>query len=158
MEEYKLTRKGYEEKKARLDELKNVLLPENVKALQEARAQGDLSENADYDAAKRKQGEINAEIEELRVILSNYVIIDESIRKDGSIQIGASVKFVTVKDKHEFNFQIVGSQEAKPLEGKISDDSVIAKSIIGHKVGDIVTIHVEKPYELKILEVTYGEN
>ena len=158
MEEYKLTRKGYEEKQERLNYLLEVAQPENVKALQEARAQGDLSENADYDAAKRKQGEINAEIDELRNILGNVVIIDESARTDGSIAIGATVSFTTVKDKKEFEFQIVGSQEADPFKGKISDDSVIAKSIIGHKTGDVVMIHVEKPYELKITKVTYGKN
>ena len=156
-EQIKLTKKGFEEKKERLNYLLNVLQPENLQTLKEARAQGDLSENADYDAAKTKQAEINGEIEEIRAILANYIIIDESGNKEGKISIGATVKFYNIKEKKEFKFQIVGSQEANPFEGKISDDCVLAKAIMGHKKGDKVEIMVDNPYTLEILDVIYGE-
>ena len=156
-EQIKLTKKGYEEKKERLNYLLNVLQPENLQTLKEARAQGDLSENADYDAAKTKQAEINGEIEQIRAILDNYVIIDEKGNKEGKIAIGATVRFANVKDGKEMKFQIVGSQEANPFEGKISDDCILSKSVMGHKKGDKVEIMVENPYTIEILDVTFGD-
>ena len=148
-----LTQEGYDEIKEELDNLINVKRPENIIAIKEARALGDLSENADYDAARNEQAEIEARIKKLESILENVEIIDEVTTDE--VGLGNTVKISYVDDEDdEDEYKIVGSQEADPFESKISNESPIAKALLGHKVGDVVS--VESPngsYEIKIVEI-----
>ena len=148
-----LTEEGYNELKEELNDLINVKRPENINAIKEARALGDLSENADYDAARNEQAEIEAKIKKLEMILENVNIIEE-ISTD-EVGIGNTVKISYVDDEDETDeYKIVGSQEADPFESKISNESPIAKALMGHKVGD--TVSVESPngsYKIKLVEI-----
>jgi len=132
------TQEGYDEKVAELDERIQVIRKEIAQKLKEARAQGDLSENAEYDAAKKEQAENEGRIEELENFIKNAEIvtnIDES-----KVSMGL---YVTVKDnkfKEEMEFHIVGASEAKSLKNNISEDSPLGSALIGHKVGDNVTV------------------
>ena len=148
-----LTEEGYKELKEELDDLINVKRPENINAIKEARALGDLSENADYDAARNEQAEIEAKIKKLEMILENVNIIEE-ISTD-EVGIGNTVTISYVDDEDETDeYKIVGSQEADPFESKISNESPIAKALMGHKVGDVVK--VESPngsYDIKLMEI-----
>ncbi len=148
-----LTKEGYEEIKGELDYLINVKRPENIVAIKEARALGDLSENADYDAARNDQAELEARIKKLQAIVDNVTIIDE-VSTD-QVGVGTTVKISYVDDEDTDSYRIVGSQEADPFESKISNESPIAKALMGHKVGDIVS--VESPngnYEVKVIEIS----
>lgn len=148
-----LTQEGYDEIKEELDYLINTKRPENIIAIKEARALGDLSENADYDAARNEQAEIEAKIKKLEAIVENVNIIEE-VSTD-SVGLGNTVKISYVDDDEDIDeYKIVGSQEADPFESKISNESPIAKALLGHKAGDIVS--VESPngsYDIKILEI-----
>ena len=148
-----LTKEGYEEIKEELNDLINVKRPENIEAIKEARALGDLSENADYDAARNEQAEIEAKIKKLETILENVQII-ESVSTD-EVGVGTTVKIAYIDDEDDIDqYKIVGSQEADPFESKISNESPIAKALMGHKVGDVVS--VESPngsYEVKVIEI-----
>lgn len=147
-----LTQEGFNEIKEELDNLINVKRPENIVAIKEARALGDLSENADYDAARNEQAEIEARIKKLESIIENVEIIDEVTTDE--VGLGNTVKISYVGDDDEDEYKIVGSQEADPFESKISNESPIAKALMGHKVGDVVS--VESPngsYEVKIIEI-----
>ena len=148
-----LTREGYEDAKKELDYLINVKRPENIIAIKEARALGDLSENADYDAARNEQAEIESKIKKLETILENVQII-ESVNTD-EVGVGTTVKIAYIDDEDDVDqYKIVGSQEADPFESKISNESPIAKALMGHKVGDVVS--VESPngnYEVKVIEI-----
>ena len=148
-----LTKEGYEEIKDELNDLINVKRPANIEAIKEARALGDLSENADYDAARNEQAEIEAKIKKLETILENVQII-ESVNTD-EVGVGTTVKIAYIDDEDDVDqYKIVGSQEADPFESKISNESPIAKALMGHKVGDVV--NVESPngnYEIKIIKI-----
>ena len=147
-----LTEEGLNDLKRELDELINVKRPANIQAIKEARSYGDLSENAEYDAARNEQAQIEARVKELERMLENVSIIKEI--KTDSVGIGnvVSVKYVDEDDEDEY--RIVGSQEADPFEAKISNESPIAQALFDHKVGDIVT--VESPngsYEVQITSI-----
>ena len=147
-----LTQEGLDELKAELDNLINVRRPENIQAIKEARSLGDLSENAEYDAARNEQAQIEARIKQLEKMLENVSIITE-VSKD-EVGIGSTVVIKYVDDDEEDEYKIVGSQEADPFESRISNESPIAKALFDHKVGDIVT--VESPngsYEIEIIEI-----
>ena len=147
-----LTENGLDELKEELDNLINVRRPENIQAIKEARSLGDLSENAEYDAARNEQAQIEARIQQLEKMLENVSIITE-VSKD-TVGIGNTVSIKYVDDDEEEEYKIVGSQEADPFESKISNESPIAKALFEHKVGDIVT--VESPngsYEVEIIEI-----
>ncbi|MGM9878643.1 MAG: transcription elongation factor GreA [Bacilli bacterium] len=148
-----LTQEGYDEIKEELNYLINEKRPENIIAIKEARALGDLSENADYDAARNEQAEIEARIKKLEAIMENVEIIEE-VSTD-AVGLGNTVKISYVDDEEDLDeYKIVGSQEADPFESKISNESPIAKALLGHKVGDVVS--VESPngnYEVKIVEI-----
>ena len=148
-----LTPEGSDELKEELNYLINEKRPENIIAIKEARALGDLSENADYDAARNEQAEIEARIKKLEAIIENVEIIEE-VSTD-AVGLGNTVKIAYVDDEDDLDeYKIVGSQEADPFESKISNESPIAKALMGHKVGDIVS--VESPngnYEIKIVEI-----
>ncbi len=147
-----LTQEGYNEIKEELETLINVKRPENIIAIKEARALGDLSENADYDAARNEQAEIEARIKKLEAIVDNVEIIEE-ISTD-EVGLGNTVKISYVDDDDEDEYKIVGSQEADPFASKISNESPIAQALFDHKVGDVVT--VESPngsYDVEIISI-----
>ena len=148
-----LTQEGYDELKAELDHLINVKRPENIQAIKEARALGDLSENADYDAAKNDQAEIEGRIKKIEKMLENSEII-EKVNSD-TVSLGSTVSIRYVDDEDEEDeYKIVGSQEADPFMSKISNESPIAQAIMNKKVGDIVK--VESPngiYEIEIIDI-----
>lgn len=130
-----LTSEGFLEIEQELNELKNVKRPEIIKALKDARALGDLSENADYDAARAEQAQIEGRILELEKIMENAEIIEN--KKTDTVDLGVTVKIRYVDDDEEEEYRIVGSKEADPSNNKISNESPIAKSIIGAKVGEV---------------------
>ena len=147
-----LTQEGLDELKNELDNLINVKRPENIQAIKEARSLGGLSENAEYDAARNEQAQIEGRIKQLEKMLENVSIISE-VSKD-KVGIGNTVTIKYVDDDEEDEYKIVGSQEADPFESRISNESPIAKALFDHKVGDVVT--VESPngsYEIEIIEI-----
>ena len=147
-----LTQQGLDDLKKELDDLINVRRPENIQAIKEARSLGDLSENAEYDAARNEQAQIEGRIKQLEKMLENVSIISE-VSKD-KVGIGNTVAIKYVDDDEEDEYKIVGSQEADPFESRISNESPIAKALFDHKVGDVVT--VESPngsYEIEIIEI-----
>lgn len=147
-----LTAEGYLEIETELNNLKLNKRPEVIKALQDARALGDLSENADYDAARNEQAQLESRIKELDYMLEHAKII-YSKNKD-SVGVGAVVKINYVEDDEIEEYKIVGSLEADPSNNKISNESPIGVAIMNHKVGDI--IEVQSPngsYKVKITEI-----
>ena len=147
-----LTQEGLDELKKELEELINIKRPENIQAIKEARSLGDLSENAEYDAARNEQAQIEGRITQLEKMLENVSIITE-VSTD-KVGIGNTVLIKYVDDEEEDEYKIVGSQEADPFESKISNESPIAQALFDHKVGDVVT--VESPngsYEVEIVEI-----
>ena len=140
------------------NELKNLVQnerPKIIAALQSAREQGDLSENADYDAAKQRQGEIEAKIKEYENIINNCEVInDNTIKNDEKIvKIGSFVEILDMQENEKHVYSIVGTIETDPDSNKISNDSPLAVAILGKKVGDIVEIKgIERPYKVKILK------
>ena len=133
-----LTKEGLEEIKAELEDLKQNVRPEVISQIKEARAQGDLSENAEYHAARDRQGHVEARIKELEYIVDNVTII-ESGKKD-KVSIGSTVEIKYIDDDEIEEYKIVGSTEADPFENKISNSSPIAIAIIGKKVNDIAEV------------------
>ena len=147
-----LTEEGLQELKNELENLINVRRPENIQAIKEARSLGDLSENAEYDAARNEQAQIEARIQQLEKMLENVSIIAEV--SNDTVGIGNTVSIKYVDDDEEEEYKIVGSQEADPFESRISNESPIAQALFEHRVGDIVT--VESPngsYEVEIIEI-----
>lgn len=147
-----LTQEGLDELKRELNNLINVRRPKNIQSIKEARALGDLSENAEYDAARNEQAQIEGRIQQLEKMLENVSIITE-VSTD-VVNIGNTVKIKYIDDEEEDEYKIVGSQEADPFESKISNESPIAQALFEHKVGDVVT--VESPngsYEVEITEI-----
>ena len=149
-----LTYAGLQELEAELEDLKVNKRKEVAQKIKEAREQGDLSENAEYDAAKDEQRDIEARIEELEKILKNAeVVVEDEVDLD-KINIGCQVKILDIEYSEELDYKIVGSTEANSLKGKISNESPVGKALIGHKVGD--TVEVETPagvFAYKILEI-----
>ena len=148
-----LTQEGFDELNQELEELINVKRPANIKSIKEARSLGDLSENADYDAARNEQAEIENRIKQLEVMLENAEIIEQTSTDTVSVGNSVCIKYVDDPDDED-EYKIVGSMEADPFSGKISNESPIAKALLDKKVGDIVT--VESPngtYEIEITEI-----
>ena len=147
-----LTEEGLEEIKKELDVLKLEKRPQIITALKEARAQGDLSENAEYDAARNEQAIVESKIKELEAMIEKAVIIKE-INRD-VVSLGTKVTIEYVDDNEQEEYSIVGSKEADPFANKISNESPIAKAIMGSKVGSIVS--VDSPngkYDVKIIAI-----
>ena len=147
-----LTSEGYLEIEEELDHLKNVRRPEVIKALKDARALGDLSENADYDAARAEQAQIEGRILELEKIMENAEIIENN--NTGKVSLGCTVVINYEDDDETEEYRIVGSKEADPSDNKVSNESPIAKAIMGAKAGEVRK--VESPngkYNVKINEV-----
>ena len=147
-----LTKEGLEEVQVELEDLKQNVRPEVISQIKEARAQGDLSENAEYHAARDRQGHVEARIKELEYIVDNATIIEEG--KKDKVSIGSTVEIKYIDDDEIEEYSIVGSTEADPFENKISNESPIAIGIMGKKKGDKVTI--ESPngnYDIEIVSI-----
>lgn len=151
-----VTQEGLKELQDELDNLVHNVRKEVIVELQEARAQGDLSENADYDAARDRQARVEARIQELEALIKNAEIIQESAVSGsaGTVRLGALVTVKDLSDNSIRDYTIVGTIEADPFEGKISNDSPFAKAIMDKHPGDIVTVRqVAEPYDVEILNV-----
>ena len=149
-----LTYEGLKKYEEELQELRVVRRREVAQKIKEAREQGDLSENAEYDAAKDEQRDIEARIEELEKILKNVEVVDEDEVDLDKINIGCKVKILDIEYNEELEYKIVGSTEANSLKGKISNESPVGKALMGTKVGDVIT--VETPagsFQYKVLEI-----
>ncbi|MBQ8798686.1 MAG: transcription elongation factor GreA [Lachnospiraceae bacterium] len=149
-----LTYEGLKKLEDELEDLKVVRRKEVADKIKEAREQGDLSENAEYDAAKDEQREIEARIEELEKILKNAEVVDEDEVDVDTINIGCKVKVLDMEYDEELELRIVGSTEASSLQGKISNESPVGKALLRHKVGDVVEVETQAgTVEYKILEI-----
>lgn len=137
-----MTQAGYDKLVAEINELESVKRPEISKQIAEARDKGDLSENAEYDAAKEAQGLLEAKISQLKGILSNARIIDESRISTDAVQILSKVTIKNQKNGATMTYTLVSDSEANLKENKISINTPIAKGLIGKKVGDVVDIQV----------------
>lgn len=157
MSMYPLTVVGAEKLKAELQNLKHVQRPEVIQAISEARAQGDLSENAEYDAAKERQSFIEGRIIELESKLSNAQIIDPALLDaDGRCVFGATVELEDMSSGDKSTYQIVGDDEADIREGKISISSPIARALIGKFAGDNAEVNAPGGVrEYEIIDVRY---
>lgn len=147
-----VTEAGLEEMKKELENLKLVRRPEVIAALKDARALGDLSENAEYDAARNEQAIVENKIKELEISIENAKVISE-VSKD-KVSVGTTVKIEYIDDAEVETYSIVGSKEADPFANKISNESPLAKAIMGQKVGS--TVYVDSPngkYSVKIVEI-----
>lgn len=138
-----LTEKGLNELTAELEDLKNVRRPENIQALKDARALGDLSENAEYDAAKDEQRDIEARIEQIEGILKHAEVVTEEDVDINAINIGCKVTIKDLEYNDELEYKIVGSTEANSLKGKISNESPVGQALIGKKVGEKVEVETQ---------------
>lgn len=134
-----VTKERLEEFKAELEHLKNVKRNEVAQRLKQAKEYGDLSENSEYAEAREEQGNVETRILELEDLLKNAVIIEKSVGGAGAVvRVGSTITFK--KNGKELAYTIVGMHEAKPEEGRISDESPLGKAFIGHKEGDIVEV------------------
>lgn len=149
-----LTYEGLKKLEDELQDLKVVKRKEIAQKIKEAREQGDLSENAEYDAAKDEQRDIEARIEQIEKILKNAeVVVEDEVDLD-KISVGCKVKVLDVEFDEEEEFKIVGSSEANSLGGKISNESPVGKALIGAKVGDTVQVETQAGViEYKVLEI-----
>ena len=149
-----LTYQGLKKLEDELQDLKVVRRKEVAAKIKEAREQGDLSENAEYDAAKDEQRDIEARIEDIEKILKNAeVVVEEEVDLD-KISIGCNIKILDIEFDEELEYKIVGSTEANSLKGKISNESPVGKALIGTKVGDVVEVETQAGIlQYKVLEI-----
>ena len=149
-----LTYEGLKKLEDELQDLKVVQRKEIAQKIKEAREQGDLSENAEYDAAKDEQRDIEARIDEIEKILKNAeVVVEEEVDLD-KISVGCRVKILDMEYDEELDYKIVGSTEANSLKGKISNESPVGKALLGAKVGEVVTVETQAgDLNYKVLEI-----
>ncbi len=155
-EKFYVTQEGYDDLVKELENLVHNVRPQVIVELQEARPQGDLSENADYDAAREHQAQVEARIREVEAILKQAEIIEESDDESHQkvIHIGSVVTIEDLSDNEIATYTIVGTTEADPFEGKISNESPVVQAILDKKVGDVVTIaKATVPYDVKIIDI-----
>ena len=151
-EQHFVTKEGLDELKNELEDLTTNVRPEVINAIKEARALGDLSENAEYHAAKEKQSIVESRIRELEYLIENATIITEG--DNSEVRVGSTVEIKYIDDNEVEEYKIVGSTEADPFENKISNSSPIAVAILGKKVNDIAS--VESPngnYDVQIVSI-----
>ena len=152
-----LTKSGVEKLEEERDNLINVERPRVIEELQLARSQGDLSENADYDAARDKQAHLESRIKEIDYMLQHAEIISEDQMDLKVVKPGTTVTILdlSLDDPEEEKYTIVGSFETDPVNGKISNESPLAKALIGHGVNEIVTVGVAEAYDVKIVDIEF---
>ncbi len=149
-----LTYAGLQKLENELQDLKLVKRKEVAEKIKEAREQGDLSENAEYDAAKDEQRDIEARIEEIEKILKNAEVVDEDEIDIKKINVGCCVKVIDLEYDEELEFKIVGSTETNSLENKISNESPMGRELIGKKKNDVVTVEtVDGEIKYKVLSI-----
>jgi len=152
---FPMTAEGKEKLEKELENLKTVKRKEVVERIKIARSFGDLSENSEYDAAKDEQAFVEGRISTLENMIRNAKIIQEDDMNSDTVQLGKKVTFVELPEGDKETYTIVGSAEADPFEGKISNDSPIAKSLLGHKVGAKVSVQTPGgEMNVKIVEVS----
>ena len=152
--EYKLSPQRLKELQDEMTYLKTVREKEVADQIKEARSFGDLSENSEYDEAKNEQGKLYARMGELEEILSNYVVIEEDETDGDYVRLGSTVTVLDKEFNEELVYKIVGSQEADPMSGAISEDSPFGKALLGRNAGDEVTVDAPAgPVEYQILRV-----
>ncbi len=151
-----MTREGHQKLQAELERLLKVERPKNIQAIAEARAHGDLSENAEYHAAREKQSFIEGKIQELQSKLALAQIIDTSKINQSKIAFGAKVKVLDIGADEEYLFMLVGPDEADVKNGKISISSPVGRALIGKEAGDTVVIKAPaRTMEYEILEINF---
>lgn len=153
-EKFLVTKEGLDELLKEQHNLIHVVRDEVILELQEARAQGDLSENADYDAARDHQARVEARIRDLEAMIANAEIIDEDKKAatNKAVTLGSTVTILDLSTNEEEVYTIVGSIEADPLNGKLSNITPLAVSLMDHRVNDIVDVETaEEPYQVKII-------
>lgn len=154
-EEILLTKEGYDKIVEEHEELVAVRRAEVAEKLKEAIAQGDISENADYDAAKNEQAELEERIQKLENMIRKAKIIDESELAGDQVTVGLTVKVQDMDTKEEEEFTIVGSTEADPFEGRISNESLVGQALLGKKAGEEVAVEVpDGIINYKIIEIS----
>ena len=158
MEQKLYTPQGFKALQDELDYLINVRVEENKKEISTARAYGDLSENSEYDAAKQEQAVIHARIDELREMIKNAVVVDESQIDESKVSVGSIVVLFNVERNREFTYHIVGSYETDPANGKISDSSPIGEALLGAREGDEVVVEGARVQHLQIKSVTRAKD
>jgi transcription elongation factor GreA len=153
-----ITKKGYESLKAELDRLKKVERPKVIEAIAEARSHGDLSENAEYDAAKERQGFIESRITELERKLADARVIETTNRTSDTVVFGATVVVAECASQQKRQYTLVGQDEADLKNGKISVQSPVGKALIGRRAGDLVEVQTPaKVVEYEVLEIRFDE-
>lgn len=149
-----LTYRGLKDLEAEIQELKVNKRKEIAQKIKEAREQGDLSENAEYDAAKEEQAEVEARIAYIEKLLKNVEVIDEDEVDISSINVGCKVRLYDVEFEEEIDYAIVGSTEADPLRNKISNESPVGGALMGRKVGDVAEVNTPAGLlSFKVLEI-----
>lgn len=151
-EKFYVTEEGLKELKEEYENLVHVVRNEVIEDLKAARAQGDLSENADYDAARDKQAQVESRIKELEHMIRNAEIISEK-KGAKNVRLGSTVTIEDLETNEQMTFTIVGTVEADPLNGKVSNATPLAEAILEQKVGSTVTVDVDEPYNVKIIEI-----
>jgi transcription elongation factor GreA len=152
--EYKLSPERQKELQEELVYLKTVREKEVAEMIKEARSYGDLSENSEYDEAKDEQGRVYSRIAEVENILANCIIIEEQEMDGDYVRLGCTVTVLDKEFNEEETYKIVGSQEADPMNGAISEDSPFGKALLGKVVGDDVTVDAPAgPVEYKVLNI-----
>jgi len=151
-EKIKLTKAGYKSLADELDNLIHVVRDEVKKQLAEARAQGDLSENADYDAARARQAEVEGRIKEIENILANYELIEQN-KKGNKVSLGSIVTIKNVESGVEATYKIVGTIESNPFEHNISNACPLGEALIGKSLNDVVEVKTKKTYSVQIVKI-----
>ncbi|MBQ9164848.1 MAG: transcription elongation factor GreA [Bacteroidaceae bacterium] len=150
-----MSQEGYDKLRAQIKQLEEVERPEVIRQIQEAREKGDLSENAEYDAAKEAQGKLETKIAELKAALADAKILDTSKVQTDTVQILSKVDLKNVKNGMKMTYTIVSESEANLREGKISVGTPIAKGLLGKKVGDVAQINIPQGViELEVLNIS----
>ena len=155
MSRFKMSQERLEALKEELYILETVKAKEVAEQIKEARSFGDLSENSEYDEAKNEQGKLYSKIAEIKELIGNAEIVDaiEGLSKD-SVTLGSKITVLDLADDFEESYEIVGSQEANPMQGRISDDSPVGRALHGHKAGEIVSVNAPAgEIKLQILSV-----
>ena len=154
VEKFKMSQERYNQLKDEVHYIETVREREVAEQIKEARSFGDLSENSEYDEAKAEQGKLYSKIAEVKNLLENAEIVEVEVVAKGVVGIGSKVRVMDMEDNSETDFQLVGSQEANPMQGKISDDSPIGKALMGHKKDEVVTVEAAAgSMKFKILSV-----
>ena len=156
VEKIKMSQAQYDKIKADLDYMETVRTREVAEQLKEARGFGDLSENSEYDEAKSEQGKLYSKIAELHNLLENAEIVEADVVEQGVVGLGSVVTVLDVEFNEEETFQIVGSLEANPMEGKLTEASPIGRGLLGHKEGETVVVKAPAgEMQFKILAVKH---